>query len=48
MFISLNFYLVNLAKPKSAILALPLCMNTFAIFKSLWMTFLEARYYKPR
>jgi hypothetical protein len=33
--ISLKFYLVNLANPKSAILAIPLCKNTLATFISL-------------
>lgn len=36
-------YLVNLANPKSAIFALPLCKNTLATFKSRWITFFFAR-----
>jgi hypothetical protein len=36
-------YFVNLANPKSAILALLLCRNTLATFKSLWMTFFSAK-----
>lgn len=40
-------YFVNLAKPKSAIFALPLCKNTLATLRSLWITFLCAKYNKP-
>lgn len=36
-------YLVNLANPKSAILARPLCIKTLATFKSLWITFCSAK-----
>lgn len=44
----INNYLVNLANPKSAILALPLCMNILAILRSLCITFLSARYSNPK
>jgi hypothetical protein len=33
--ISKHWYLVNLAKPKSAIFACPECIKTFATFRSL-------------
>ena len=36
-------YLVNLANPKSAILALPLCRKMLATLRSRWMTFFSAR-----
>ena len=44
---SLFFYFVNLAKPKSAILARPLCKKTFATFKSRWITFFCERQRSP-
>jgi hypothetical protein len=37
-------YLVNLANPKSAILALLLWRKTLATLRSRWMTFFSARY----
>lgn len=45
--ISLKFYLVNLANPKSAILAIPLFKNTLATFISLWITKFWAKYLNP-
>lgn len=43
----INNYNVNLANPKSAILAFPLCMNTLATLRSLCMTFCSAKYNNP-
>ncbi len=40
-------YLVNFAKPKSAILARPLCKNTLATFKSRCITFFFDKYSRP-
>lgn len=40
-------YLVNFAKPKSAIFALPLCRKTLATFKSRCITFFCAKYKSP-
>lgn len=40
-------YLVNFAKPKSAILARPLCKNTLATFKSRCITFFFDKYNNP-
>ena len=41
-------YLEWSAKPKSAILATPLCMKILAILRSLCTIFLEAKYFNPR
>lgn len=43
MLISLNELLLNLAKPKSAIFAIPLWMNMFETLRSLCIMQLSAR-----
>lgn len=47
MLMSLNFVLVSLAKPKSAILAVPLLIKMFDTFISLWTMPKSARYMSP-